>query len=130
MLYLQAEHQPLSLAWVCPHPGTPPAHMDTSVGRLQEIAYFSPLFLSGLMGFPGGSEGGKKKKIRLQCRRPRFDPSVGKIPWRREWVPAPVFLPGELHGQKSLVGYSPWGQEESDTTEQWEAFTFAFRLDG
>ena len=42
-----------------------------------------------------------------QCRRPGFDPWVSKIPWRREWQPTPVFLPGESHGQKSLVGYSP-----------------------
>jgi len=33
----------------------------------------------------------------------------GKIPWRRAWQPTPVFLPGESHGQRSLVGYSPWG---------------------
>ena len=47
------------------------------------------------LGFPGGSDG---KIIHLQCRRPRFDPWVRKIPWRREWLPAPVFLPGEFHG--------------------------------
>ena len=40
------------------------------------------------------------------------------IPWRREWLPTPVFLPGELHGQRSLVGYSPCGHKESDTTER------------
>ena len=33
----------------------------------------------------------------------------GKIPWRREWQPTPVFLPREFHGQRSLVGYGPWG---------------------
>jgi len=42
----------------------------------------------------------------LQCRRPWFNPWVRKIPWRREWLPTPVFLPGEFHGQKSLAGYS------------------------
>ena len=47
-----------------------------------------------------------------------FDLWVGKTPWRREWQPTPVFLPGESHGQKSLVGYSPWGRKESDTTER------------
>ena len=36
------------------------------------------------------------------CRRYRFDPWVGKIPWRRKWQPTPVFLPGEFHGQRSL----------------------------
>ena len=42
---------------------------------------------------------------------------VGKIPWRREWQPTPVFLPGEAHGQRNLEGYSPWGCKELDTTE-------------
>ena len=41
----------------------------------------------------------------------------GKIPWKRKWQPTPVSLPGESHGQRSLVGYSPWGHKESDTTE-------------
>ena len=58
------------------------------------------------------------KRICLQCRRPVFDPWVGKIPWRREWLPTPVFLPGESHRQKRLAGYSPWNCKESDTTEQ------------
>ena len=58
----------------------------------------------------------RRWRICLQCRRPRFDPWVGKI-WRRDWQPAPVFLPGEFHGQRSLDGYSPWGHKESDTTE-------------
>ena len=49
--------------------------------------------------------------------RPGFDPWVGRIPWRRERLPSPVFLPGELHGQRSLVGYSPWSCKESDTTK-------------
>jgi len=43
---------------------------------------------------------------------------VGKIPWRREQLPLPVFLRGEFHGQRSLAGYRPWGHKESDTTEQ------------
>ena len=42
-------------------------------------------------------------------RRWGFDPWLGKIPWRRKWQPTPVFLPGESHGQRSLMGYSPWG---------------------
>ena len=57
-------------------------------------------------------------KMCLQCRRPRFDPWVWKIPWRREWLPTPVFLPGEVRGQRSLAGYSPRGHKESHTTEQ------------
>ena len=43
---------------------------------------------------------------------------VRKIPWRRKWQPTPVFLPGESHGRRSLVGYSPRGRKESDTTER------------
>ena len=54
----------------------------------------------------------------LQCRRPGFDPRVGKIPWRRVWQLTPVFLPGESHRQRSQVGHSPWGHKETDTTEQ------------
>ena len=60
------------------------------------------------------------KESTCQCRRHRrrrFSPWVEKIPWSRKWQPTPVFLPGKLHGQRSLVGYSPWGRKESDTTE-------------
>ena len=46
-----------------------------------------------------------------------FDPWIGNISWRRKWQPAPVFLPEKPHGQKSLVGYSPWGCKEFDMTE-------------
>ena len=42
-------------------------------------------------------------------KRHGFNPWVRKIPWRRAWQPAPVFLPGKSHGQRSLVGYGPWG---------------------
>ena len=57
-------------------------------------------------------------RICLQCRRPGSDPWVGKIPWRRDWPPTPVFFPGEFHGQRSLVGYGPWGHKELHTTER------------
>ena len=50
------------------------------------------------------------------------DPCVRKIPWSREWLPPAVLLPGEFHGQRSLVGYHPWGCEESDTTEWLNTF--------
>ena len=69
-----------------------------------------------------GNEGSSQVALEstCQCRRCRrcgFSPWVGKIPWRREWLPAPVFWPGESQGQRSLAGYSPWGYKESDTTE-------------
>ena len=54
----------------------------------------------------------KKKRIHLQFRRPGFDPWVGKIPWRKERLPTPVFWPGEFHGL-----YSPWGCKELDKTK-------------
>ena len=76
----------------------------------------------------GGNESSKITKglmaqwlrIRLQCRsfrRHRFNPWVGKMPWRRRWQPTPAFLPGESQGLWSLAGYSPWGQTESDRAE-------------
>ena len=46
-----------------------------------------------------------------------FDPWVMKIPWRREWLPTPVFLPREFYGQRSLAGYSLQGHKESDMIE-------------
>ena len=56
--------------------------------------------------------------IYLQCRKLGFNPWLRKILWRREWLPTPIFLPGEFHGQRSLVGYSPWGCKELDMTER------------
>ena len=53
-----------------------------------------------------------------RCKRRGLDFSVRKIPWRRKWQPTPVFLPGKSHGQRSLVGYCPWGHKGSDMTEQ------------
>jgi len=47
-----------------------------------------------------------------------LDPWVGKILWIREWLPSPVFLPGEFHGPRNLVAYNPWGHKESTITEQ------------
>ena len=76
------------------------------------------------MGFSGGAAG---KEPSCQCRRLKrygFDPWMGKIPWvgkipkRRAWQPTPVCLPRKSHGQRSLMGYSPWGRKESYTTER------------
>ena len=50
--------------------------------------------------------------------RLEFNPWVRKIPLRRKWQPTPVFLPGEFHGKRSLLGYSPWGHKQSDMAEQ------------
>ena len=71
------------------------------------------------MGFPGGSAG-KESTCNavdcLQCRRHGFDPCVRKVPQRRKWQPAPVFLPGKSHGQRRLVDYSPLDCKESGMT--------------
>ena len=65
-------------------------------------------------GLPGGASG---KEPNCQRRRHGFRPWVGKIPWRRKWQPTPEFLPGEFHGQRSLVGYGPQDRKELDMTE-------------
>ena len=57
------------------------------------------------------------KESTCQGRRLRFDPWVGKIPWRKEGQPTAAFLPGESQRQRSLAGCSPWGHKESDMTE-------------
>ena len=60
---------------------------------------------------------------RPQCGRPRFNPWAGKILWRRKWQSTPVLLSGKSHGQRSMVGYSPWGRKELDTTERLHSLT-------
>ena len=52
---------------------------------------------------------------------------VMKIPWRRKWLPTSVFLPGKFHGQRTLVGYSPWGHKESDMNERL-TFSLSFKI--
>ena len=69
-------------------------------------------------------------RICLQCSIPGFDPWVGKIPWRRKWQPTPVFSPRESHGQRRLVGYSPWDCKELDTTEWLKEISPGCSLEG
>ena len=52
-----------------------------------------------------------------RCKKHEFNPWIRKMPRRRKWEPTPVFLPGKFHGQRSLVGYSPWVGKKSDVTE-------------
>ena len=65
----------------------------------------------------GASLVAQMERLCLQCRKPEFNPWMRNISWRRKWQPTPVFLSGESHGQRSLVGYSLWGHKESDRTE-------------
>ena len=65
-------------------------------------------------GFPGGSDGKESA-----CSAGDLGLIPGREdPWRRKWQPTPVFLPGQFHGWRNPVGYSPWGCKELDTTEQ------------
>ena len=70
------------------------------------------------MGFPGGRVV-KNLPANAECTRDAGStPWVGKMPWRRKWQPVQYSVPRKSHGQRSLVGYSPWGHTESDMTEQ------------
>ena len=82
-------------------------------GRLHFIPCFG-LWFTSYLGLPYSSNSKESA-----CNAGDLQVSwVRKILWRREWQSTPVFLPGESHGQGSLVGYSPWDSKESDTTEQ------------
>ena len=66
-------------------------------------------------GFQSGASGKELAYQYGRLNRRKFDPQVVEIPRRRAWQPTPAFLPGESHGQRSLVGYSPWGCKELTT---------------
>ena len=99
----------------CPHPpcsmppDTFPAFFIFLIvaALLMDYSHIIHLF-KVFKGFPGGSEG---KESACQWRRPRFNP------WRRKWQPTEIFLPGEFHGQRDLMDYSPWGRKELGRTE-------------
>ena len=66
---------------------------------------------------PGGASGKEPACQYRRHKRHGFDSWDEKIPWRRKWQAIPVFMPGESHGQRRLVGYGPWDHKESDMTE-------------
>ena len=75
-----------------------------------------PDFKRGIYrSFPGGSD---SKESAWNAGDPNSIPGMRRFPWRREWLPTPVFLPGEFCGQRSLSGYSPRGSKGSDMTER------------
>ena len=55
-----------------------------------------------------------------------FDPWVEEIPWRKKWQPTPALLSGKSLGQRSLLGYSPWGCKESETAEHARTYTITY----
>ena len=69
--------------------------------------------------FPDGSVIKNLPYNSCQYSRFRFCPWVGKIPWRRKWLPTPVFLSGKFHGQRSLTGYSPWFTKSWTRLSDW-----------
>ena len=90
-------------------------------------ASFFPNVLSQI-GFPWWHSGKASACQCRRCKRLRFDPWIEKTHWRRKWQTAPVLLPGEFHGQKVLVDYSPQGPQESDMTEQLSTHTHWVKL--
>ena len=71
-------------------------------------------------GYLGDTSGKESACQRRRHKRHGFNPWVGKIPWRKARQPTPVFLPGECHGQRNLVGYSSGCCKKSDRTEMTE----------
>ena len=85
---------------------------------LRESSLFLDVKHFKILGYLGGAVVKNPPANAEDAKRCWFNPWLGKIPWRRIWQPAPIFLPGKFHGQRSLADYSPWGHKESDTTEQ------------
>ena len=106
------------LAWRIPGTGEPgglPSMGSHRVGQdYSDLAAAAGVFV----GLPGGSQVKASACVCPQCGRPGFDSWVGNIPWRRKWQPTPVFLPGESHGQRNLMGCSPRGPKELGMTER------------
>ena len=92
-----------------------------NLAHREKLSYWPFLASVGLPRWHSGKESACQCR---RCKRCGFDPWVGKIPWSRKWQPTPVFLPGKLHGQRSLVVYSPWGCKELHMTECAHTHTF------
>ena len=80
--------------------GVAPLGLPASVQPTEKI-------ISGFVTYLWASQVVQLIRTSCQCNRCRFDPWVGKIPWRKKWQPTPEFLSGESHGLRSLAGYSP-----------------------
>ena len=102
-----------TLAWKIPRTEKPGRLQSTGLRRVGHD-WATSLSLSKE---PGGTSDKEPTYQRRRLKSRGFHPWVRKIPWRRAWLPTPVLLPGEFHGQRSLVGYSPWCCKDSDMTE-------------
>ena len=113
---------PLTSVFLCTLPATVTFSycLATPVWEKGKTQPYSPwvrgdqMGVSGLTSWLSGKEPACQYK---KHKKRRMDPWVGKTLWRRKWQPTPVCLPGKFHGQRSLVGYSPYGCKELDTTE-------------
>ena len=81
-------------------------------------SYSISMTTNGVYGFSMWSRGIEFTCKCRRCKRYKFDPWAGKMPWSWKRQPTPVFMPGESHGQRSLVGYSPWDRRELDKFQQ------------
>ena len=101
------------------HIATVPAKLRAGMVSTSQLESSQPASCSTeLAHLWNWSPGGSDDKASVYNAGDRFDPCVGKSPWRRKWQSTPVLLPGKSHGQRSLVGPSPWGRKELDKTEQ------------
>ena len=105
--YFQKKNKSSGERWISVH-----VWLSHFTAHLKQPPQYSSAILQN---FPGGSDG---KVSVYHAGDPGFDPRIRKIHWRRKRQSPPVLLPGKSHGQRSLVGYSPWGCKESDTTER------------
>ena len=104
--YITSQHTRSAVAHIPGENGSCPFANSTRL--------FGLLLTKVYSGLPRWCSGKEPACQYRRCKRCRFDPWVGKIPWRRAGQPAPVILPGEYHGQRSLAGYCPWGCKEAD----------------
>ena len=124
VLFLAQDTCALCIIWgkLCVFDQWPSSYLGRT-GQCQEkeggrIALKLVLGIGTWLGFPRWQNG---EESSCQCRgskRCKFDPWVGKTPWSRKWQPTPLFLHGESHGQRSLVGYSPWSHKSGTQLTQ------------
>ena len=89
------------LAWEIPWTEEPGALQSMGLQKSQtRLSDFTTV----CGGFPSDASGKESSCQRTRCKGCRFNPWIGKIPWRRKWQPTPVFLPEKFHGQRTLVG--------------------------
>ena len=124
MQYCSLHHRTLLPSLVTSTTGCCFCFASISSFFLELFLHWSPITYRALTNlgrvFPCGSE---VKASASNARDPGSIPGSGRSPGEVNGNPTPVFLPGESHGQKSLVGYCPWGRKESDTTERLHSFT-------